>query len=394
MMPLMLDKLRADTPGCRHVTHFNNAGAALQPRTVSERVIRYLTRESDIGGYEAQAEAHEEIESTYQAIAQLIGASSDEIALFENATQAWDMAFYGIPFQQGDRILTAHAEYASNFIAYLQMAKKQGVHIEAIPNDAYGQADVHALRNMLDDRVRLISITHVPTHNGLVNPAVAIGQIAREAQCLYLLNACQSVGQMPINVQEIGCHFLSATGRKYLRGPRGTGFLYASNTTLTEVEPPFLDLHSATWTAAHHFTIRSDARRFENWESNIASKLGLGVAVRYALEIGLDTIWQRVSMLAERLRVHLSDVAGVTLHDVGAVRCGIVTFTVNGKTAQTVKDSLTRQAINTSVSIADYARLDMEQRGLTSVIRASVHYYNTEEELLKLVSAVADECRN
>ena len=304
-----------------------------------------------------------------------------EIAIVENATRAWDIVFYAVPLGPGDRILTAVAEYASNYIAFLQMARKTGAVVEVIPNDTSGQLSVEALRRAIDDRVKLIAITHVPTNGGLVNPAAAVGQVAREAGVLYLLDACQSIGHLPIDVEAIGCDMLSATGRKYLRGPRGTGFLYVRREILDRLEPPFLDLHAAQWVAHDRFEIRADARRFENWETSYAGKIGLGVAIDYALQWGLEAIWARIKHLADDLRRQLSTIAGVTVRDEGIERCGIVSFTVAGSDADEVQRWLTKARINVSVSRVSSTRLDMEARGLPDLVRASVHYYNTVEEI-------------
>jgi cysteine desulfurase/selenocysteine lyase len=387
-MPFDLQRARQDTPGCAHVLHFNNAGSSLMPQPVLDATIKHLQLEAQIGGYEAFDKANDAIEHAYDAAAALIGCSRDEIAVLENATRAWDMAFYSLPFQAGDRILTSMTEYASNYIAFLQIARKTGVIIEAIPNDEHGQVSVEALRQMIDEHVKLIAVTHVPTSGGLVNPIAAIGKVAREANILYLVDACQSVGQMPIDVNTIGCDMLSTTGRKYLRGPRGTGFLYVRRAVLERLEPPFLDMHAATWVARDRYEMRSDARRFENWEANFAGKIGLGVAIDYAMQWGLDTIWRRVKTLAYQLRTQLSPLPGVIVRDRGITQCGIVTFTIEGLEPEEIKRKLAEQHINVTVSSVDGTRLDMEARGLVSMVRASVHYFNSEEEVERFCAEV------
>ncbi|MFH9659808.1 aminotransferase class V-fold PLP-dependent enzyme [Streptomyces sp. NPDC017248] len=387
-MAIDVERVRQETAGVARVVHLNNAGAALPPRPVVDAVVGHLRLEEQIGGYEAAAAQAARIEGTYDSLARLIGAGREDIAVVENATRAWDMAFYSLPWAEGDRILTARAEYASNVIAFLQTARRHGVRVEVVPDDADGQLDVDALRAMIDERVKLIAVTHVPTQNGLVNPAAEIGRAAREAGIVYLLDACQSLGQMPVDVGEIGCDLLTATGRKFLRGPRGTGFLYCSPRIRERLEPPFLDLHAATWTSADSYRVRADARRFENWETYYAGKIGLGTAVDYALGLGLDAIGERVTRLAANLRGRLRTLPGVRVHDRGARQCGIVTFTVEGRDSQDVARALQARGINVSVSLAGYARWDLAPRSPTSVVRASVHYYNTDDEIDQLIDAL------
>ncbi len=389
-MTFDLQRARQDTPGCENVLHFNNAGASLMPQPVLDATIAHLQLEALIGGYEAVERSQGRIERVYDAAAALVGCAQDEIAIIENATRAWDMAFYSIPFSPGDRILTAVAEYASNYIAFLQIARKTGATIEVIPNDEHGQISLEALRKALDERVKLIAITHVPTNGGLVNPVAEVGKVAREAGILYLVDACQSVGQMPIDVNIIGCDMLSATGRKFLRGPRGTGFLYVRRSVLEQLEPPFLDLHAAEWVARDRYEMLPNARRFENWETNYAGKIGLGVAIDYALQWGLDTLWRRIKTLAYNLRARLSTLPGVIVHDRGVTQCGIVTFSVDGKDPEEIKQRLAEQKMNVSVSQQSSTRLDMEERGLSSLVRASVHYYNSEEEVERFCAAVGE----
>jgi selenocysteine lyase/cysteine desulfurase len=383
-------RARAETPGCAYVLHFNNAGAALQPDCVLDAVRGHLGLEARIGGYEAAAENDARIEHAYDAVAAMLGCHRDEVALVENATRGWDMAFYGMRFGPGDRILTGQDEYASNVIAFLQVARRTGAEVEVVPDDEHGQISLEALRARIDDRVKLIALTHVPSNGGLVNPAAGVGAIARTAGVPFLLDACQSAGQMPLNVNELGCDMLSATGRKFLRGPRGTGFLYVRRNWIERLEPPFLDLHAAEWTAAAAYEVRKGARRFENWESFVAGRVGLGVAVDYAMGWGLEAIQRRVTTLADRLRERLGETPGVTVRDKGELHCGIVTFTKTDEACETVKARLRAQAINTSVSPASYARFDMEARGLTDLVRASVHYYNTEDEIERFCAAVGN----
>lgn len=388
-MSIDVRRARAETPGCEEVLHFNNSGASLMPLPVIEALKNHLDLETRIGGYEAEKQAQDAIEHTYDSIAEMLNCAREEIALVENATAAWCNAFYSFQFQPGDRILTAVSEYVSNYLAYLQMAGRRGIIVDVVPDDEYGQIDVSALEKMIDERVKLISITHVPTSGGLINPAARVGAVARAAGIPYLLDACQSVGQMPINVKEIGCDMLSATGRKFLRGPRGTGFLYVRKNMLEVLEPPFIDLRSASWTAPDEYKWRPDARRFENWENYVAGTIGLGVAVDYTMQWGLETISERVRHLADMFREKLAELPQITVRDLGQERGAIVTFTVDDADHNSIVSELGSRRINCSVSTLPHSRLDMERRGIEDLIRAPVHYFNTEDEVDRYVEELS-----
>ena len=383
-------KSREETPGCKNVLHFNSAGASLMPLPVFDAIEQHLKLELEIGGYEAHAQNLEKIEQIYDSAARMLNCDRDEIAFIENATRAWDMAFYSIPFRPGDRILTAESEYASNYIAFLQVARKTGAVIEVVPSDDSGQISLDALRARIDDRVKLIALTHVPTNGGLVSPAAEVGKIARDAGILFLLDACQSAGQMPLDVQKLGCNLLSATGRKFLRGPRATGFLYVDKKIIEKLEPPFLDLHAATWTTPQSYEIRPDSLRFENWEQNFAGKIGLAAAIEYAMQWGLDAIYERVQHLADLLRKNLTEISGAQVHDLGKERCGIVTFTIAGLDPDEIKRELTKRKINVTTTTTSSTLLDMESRNLEKLVRASVHYFNTEEEVTYFCKVVGE----
>ena len=388
-MSLDIAKLRAETPGCAHVLHLNAAGSALPSQRTLDATLGHLKLEAEIGGYEAADLRRDTLDGFYPSVARLIGAEAGEIAFVENATRGWDMAFYSLDFKPGDRILTCVSEYSSNYISYLQVAKKTGAEIVVVPDDRHGQIDLGALERAIDKRTKLVSISHVPTQGGLVQPAEAVGKIANDAGVLYLLDACQSVGQLPVDVRKIGCDFLSMTGRKYLRGPRGTGFLYAKARTTSHIEPVFLDNHAARWTDDNGYTVVGDAKRFENWERYFAGVIGLKVAADQANELGIDAIWARLRELADGLRTRLATLKGITLTDLGQVRGAIVTFAVAGADHNALKLALRAQAINVSVSTQFSSRLDLKGRGLRDVLRASVHVYNTEAELDRFVEALA-----
>jgi cysteine desulfurase / selenocysteine lyase len=383
-----VERARRDTPASEDIVHLDNAGSSLPPAPVLEAVIGHLELESRIGGYAAHAENEAAIERFYDAAAGLIGAQREEIAFCSSATRAWDMVFYSFPFRRGDRILTSVADYISNYISYIQVAQRTGLEVVTVPNDEHGQMSVDSLRERIDDTVKLVTVTHVPTNSGLVNPVAAVGAVAREAGIPYLVDACQSVGQIPLDVEEIGCDALSATGRKFLRGPRGTGLLYVRAGLLERLEPPFLDMRSADWIAPDRYELRPDGRRFEEWEQDYAAKAGLARAIDYALEWGVDAIWERVHATSERFRSLLTAIEGVTVHDPGTVRCGIVTFAVAGRSAADVKQALARERITVTVAEAAHALIDGHERDLPDLVRASVHYFNTDEELERTVDCV------
>jgi cysteine desulfurase/selenocysteine lyase len=379
---------RADTPGCEEVVHLNNAGASLLAQPVLDAVIGHLQLEARIGGYEAREREAAAIAEAASAIARLVGASTSEIAFADSATRAWDQIFYALPFEAGDRILTHRVEYASNYLAMLQVTRRTGAVIEIVPSTATGEVDVDALTAMLDERVRLVAITHVPTSGGLINPAAAVGAALAGTGIPYLLDACQSVGQLPIDVSAIGCDFLTTTGRKFLRAPRGTGFLYVASDWISRLEPDVIDLRSADWTTIDTYELQPDARRFEQWERSWAGYLGLGAAARYALTVGLDAIAERNRMLSDGLRDRLRSRPGVTVHDQGVERAAIVTFSIEGHEPEAIRAAAHACGINIWATPASMARLDFDSRGIEAVVRASVHYFNTEGELDRLCDAL------
>lgn len=387
-MKLNVDQLRQDTPGTQAVTHFNNAGSSLPVKRVVDIITEYLQLEATLGGYETKARYQAHIDEFYNRAARLINCDPDEIAILGNASEAFNKALYSIRFQQGDIILTSEVEYGNNYINFLKIKEVKGIEIQIVPNDKFGNIMLEELENMISPKVRLFAFTHVPTNSGLVIDAEAIGKIAKRHNILYLLDACQSVGQLPVDVEKIGCDFLSATSRKYLRGPRGLGFLYVKKSTLKNLSPPSLDMVTTHWQDANSYTLDLNVKMFENWEKSYALILGFSEAIDYLNNLGVEKTWERIQFLANNLREKLSQIEDVEVLDIGTQKCGIVSFKVEGVTPEDIVNVLLQQNINISASMKSSTLLDMDKRGLSGVNRASVHYYNTIEEIDLLVGKI------
>ena len=387
----MIQRWREDTPGAARRIHLNNAGAGLMPSGVVAAMQAHLEREAVLGGYESEDEAAPRIGETYAAVAALLNAASRNVAIVENATVAFFQALSAFDFRAGDVIVTTRNDYISNQLAYLSLAQRCGVVVRRAEDLASGGADPDSVRSLLrDPRVRLLAVTWVPTNSGLVQPVEALGEIAAAAGVPYLIDACQAVGQLPIDVERLRCDFLSATARKFLRGPRGIGFLYVSDRALGRgLFPLYIDMRGGHWQGADSFALVPDARRFENWEYSYALVLGLGAAARYAAEVGIDRGGQRARALAARLRSALGAVDGLRVLDRGAQLAAIVTVEVAGRSAPALVRELRTRGINTSASLREYAVIDMDDKRAASAVRLSPHYYNTEAELDAAVEALS-----
>ncbi|WP_343063817.1 aminotransferase class V-fold PLP-dependent enzyme [Haloechinothrix aidingensis] len=388
-----LAAVRSDTPGCREQVFLDSAGSSLPPAPVLTTVIEHLRRESEVGGYRAAAERQDALEGGYGTFAELLGCAPDEVAFTDSATRSWLSLLDAIPFREGDRVLVGESEYAANAVALLRHAERFGTRLEVVPSDGSGQLDVAALRGRLDERVRLVSAVHVPTQGGLVNPVREITRAAHEAGALVMLDACQSVGQLPVRMDELGVDMLTGTGRKWLRGPRGTGFLAVRRSVLDHLAPRQIDHSGASWVAERAYRLRADARVLQLWETGIAERLGLIRAAEYLLELGVAQVATSVAWRAAHLRDALADLPGVRVHDLGERTCGIVTFTVTGVDPERVRDRLAERGVTVTVSTAASSRMDLPRRGLDAVVRASPHYFVTAEQLDACVAAVADLAR-
>jgi cysteine desulfurase/selenocysteine lyase len=376
-------KARAETPAAENGIYLNNAGCSLMPGPVIDAVQGYFALEARTGGYPTMMQEAKKIDAVYTSIASLINAKPKEIALMSSHGVAWSSVFYGLSFKEGDRILTSRSEYGANYVAFLQMQKRTGCVIDVIPCANSGATDPVALEKMIDDRVKLIAITWIPTNGGLMNPAAEIGRVANDHGIPYLLDACQAVGQTPVDVHELGCDYLTATGRKWLRGPKGTGFLYVREDRLAtgNPEPAIIDDFGAPWTDANEYILVDSARRFESHEKEPALMLGLGAAAEYAQALGLENIRKCVDDLAEGLRSELANLPGITVQNLGTEHAGLVTFTHDTVAAADITAALQNENISVKTIPRAGALLDALARDLPVLVRISAHYFNSEDEL-------------
>ena len=360
------------------------------PRSVVETMTTHLNREAQFGGYESADAAASAVDDAYGNVARLVGAHSRNIAVVENSTVAFFQALAAFDFKPGDVIVTTRNDYISNQLAYLSLLRRRGVEVRRAADAPAGGVDPQSVKQLLrDSRVRLLAVTWVPTNSGLVQPVEAVGEIAEAAGVPYLVDGCQAIGEIPVDVGKLRCDFFSATARKFLRGPRGIGFLFVSDRALQRGDfPLYIDMRGAEWVSANDFQPAPDARRFENWEFAYSLVLGLGEAVRYALEVGVEHAGRRARELATNLRVKLRGLPGVRVLDRGKELAAIVTAEIGGRDAREIVELLRQQGINTSASLREYAVIDMDEKRAATALRLSPHYYNTEQEIDAAVEAI------
>ncbi len=391
----LIQRWRDETPGTAHRNHLNNAGAALVPRRVLDATTDHLRLESEIGGYEAADARAAAISAGYDELAALVGASARNIAVVANATAGFVQAVSSFDFAPGDVIVTSRCDYTSNQIQYLALARREGVEVRHADDLPEGGVDPDAVRREVrraresGRTVRLVAVSWIPTNSGLVQDVEGVGRVCEELDVPYLVDACQAVGQVPIDVARLRCDYLSATARKFLRGPRGIGFMYASDRALARGDYPlFVDMRGARWTGPAAFEIAPTARRYEDWEFPYALVLGQAEAARYAREVGIETAQQHAWALAERLRAAAAELPGVRVLDRGRERCAIVTLAMEGRTGAELVAFLAARGINAVATLREFGWYDFVEKGVESGVRLSPHYYNTEDEVDAAASAL------
>jgi selenocysteine lyase/cysteine desulfurase len=389
-MQMDINQIRKDTLGTNNLVHLNNAGAALCPIQVTTAIRDYISEEEFTGGYELADKKREELNTFYDYAAQLLHCKKSNIAFTTNATDSYNRALSAIPLKQGDVVLLTENDYPSNFIAFISLQKRLGIEIIQVKNAESGEIDLEDLENkILLHKPKLVSVSHVPTSSGLVQPVEAIGKIVKKYDTLYLLDACQSLGQIDVDAPATGADFISGTFRKFLRGPRGAGLLYVSDKALAAgLEPLFIDLQGAEWQEENKYIARADAKRFEDWETSYALMMGSKEALKYLLNIGIEAIIDRNALIFSRLVNALAEISFVTVQDRGKQRCNIITFSLTGHTPEKTKNHFSRSGINIYIMTKVSAVIDFAEKDIEWVVRVSPHYYNTENEIDRFIEVL------
>jgi selenocysteine lyase/cysteine desulfurase len=388
-----IKKFRDETTGCRFVNHLNNAGAGLMPDVVTRAILEHTKLEAQLGGYEASDAREEAILDFYNQAALLINAKPTNIAFTASATDSFSRALSSIPFQAGDTILTDRDDFISNQVQFLSLEKRLGVKLVRVNNAEEGGIDLNDLQEKLQSiKPKLLAITHIPTNSGQVQPAEKIATIWSDfkkdhLRSWYILDVCQSIGQRNINVQKLKCDFLSVTNRKFLRGPRGTGFLYISDETLAdELEPMFIDMRGADWTSENKYQQQKTAKRFEDWEFAYSLVIGSAKAIEYCRNAGIDKITGAINLLSTHLRSSLANNSKIRLLEKSPDVSSSVTLTVAGLSPDKIVNELRSKHINVVASYRQFAVLDFNDKNVDWAIRVSPHYYNTIDEVNTFVS--------
>ena len=381
-----IEQIRQDTPNCKDKIFLNSAGASLIPKIVVHKVNEYLIEEEKIGGYKLEELRKSEFDEFYNEVAKLIHCEAHNIAFINNATDGYIKALSCIDFKEDDTVITTDDDYASNHIHFIALQKRYHINVVRIKTFENGELDIEDFETLIKMyRTKLVSISHIPTNSGLIQNVKAIGNICEKNNIIFLLDACQSVGQIVVDVKPLKCDFLTATGRKFLRGPRGTGFLYVSDKILKEQYAPlYIDGRGATWTEIYKFEMLDSAKRFELWESPCAFKMGFQEAIKYANNIGMEHIQAYNEKIMKQLRANLSSIPNVVLFDKGLNTSNILTFRKGNVSLKRISNILDKNKVYYSVSNKEWGLIDFNKKGIEWAIRLSPHYFNTIEEMDKV----------
>jgi len=387
-MTLNFKDIRGEIAGLENRLYFDNAGASFPPPVVNAVIKDHLDLEARVGGYVAQEQKAFELEAVYDSLACLLGGKASNYALTSGAVDAWNRAFYSVTLTAKDNVVITYNEYCSNYIALLHRSQSIGFEIRVAGVDGDGVLDLPAMETLIDANTKLVTASTISSSSGQILDVAAVGALCLKHDVLFLLDACQAIGQVPVDVDEIGCDMMAGTSRKYLRGPRGVGFLYVSDKALKRLTPTMMSNMSAVWSGLETIDVREDARLFEAWERSVALQLGFGAALKYLINLGPEALMAQSCRMAALLREKLTRRNDITVQDQEGPRGAIVTFTKQGEDPEDTKARLAKNNIVVQVGSVVHTRLDLEERGLNSIVRVSTQYYTSEADLDALITAL------
>ncbi|MFI8106512.1 aminotransferase class V-fold PLP-dependent enzyme [Streptomyces sp. NPDC086023] len=373
--------------------HLNTAGAGLMPAEVVDVMADHLAQEAAEGAYETELRHADTLDKgVYEALASVLDAPVDDVALFDNATRAWSSAVGALRLTGTGRVWITPYEYAGNLILWTELRRRTGLRVEVVPLTPSGDLDLDWMRRNIREDVAVVSVPHVPSGCGIVNPVEEIGRILAPWPCLYLVDACQSVGQLDVSVRRIGCDLLTGAGRKFLCGPRGTGFAAIGPRLRAAATPLFHDLHVADVTALHDYEVHTDsARRFEYAERSAAAVRGLDAALRHHLARTAEPGTGHDARAA--IRDAIAAVPGTRLIDPGTRHASLVTFVCADVSAARIRAELAARGVSVWVAQGNHTPLYLPGQGVDHAVRVSPHHYTSPQDTEVFARALREVIR-
>lgn len=372
--------------------YVNSAAASPPPRQVVDTSIDYLQKTASLGPYlpSFREEVYQKIEETREKAAKFIGAKTSEMAFVKNGTEGINFIANGLTWNKGDEIILADIEFHSNYTPWLKLRDKKKVHLKIIKTDFSGVIDVNLIEQEISNRTKLITVSHLSNASGALQHIEKICEIAKKRDVLTLINASQTLGLIPINVQELDCDFLTGCGRKWLRGPEGSGILYIRESLVESIEPTIIGWGGTTWDfETNEYYYLSTARRVEAGCPIVPSILGLGAAIDYAQNIGIEEIVTKVEALTRYSFQQLSVIEGIAIYGPKNIenRLAIIPFNVEGLHPDEITNYLEKNNIIIE-SGTFMANMLLQHYGINKMVRISPHYFNTKVEIDFIVTLI------
>jgi cysteine desulfurase/selenocysteine lyase len=383
-------EIRADFPVLSEVIYLDSAATSLSPEPVLAAMLEYehVFRANTGRGVHRLAQiATQKFWDARQKVRRFIGAEGGELVFTRNTTEALNMVALGLPWKKGDRVVTTLLEHHSNLLPWMRARDRHGIDLRIIPPAADGSFDMADLKKEITPGTRLVAVTHASNVLGNLVPVREIAAICRDRGALLLVDGAQSVPHIPVNVEQLGCDFFCFSGHKML-GPTGTGVLWMRR---PEIEPLLVGGGAVEQVTATGYTLAAGPARYEGGTPNIAGSIGLGRAVGYLEDLGMEEVRKHEQALTKLMIEGLSGIDGVRIFgpEATAGRIGVVSFNVKDMHPHDVAHLLDEEA-DIMVRSGHHCCMPlMTHLGVPDgTVRASLHCYNNAEDVEKLIETV------